>query len=183
MVLAEEGMHVYEGDGEAIRAYMLRTGMRLLDLFNALDLDTSHEITKQGFGDAIRTFGLAQATDAEIDLTWQRLTGTTTKRLSNGGLRTHLKRTGQRVTDLFSSLDLDGSRDIDAVEFARALRRIGFIDATDAEVSELWGQLDADGNGRLDLGELDKRLMDVQWIKGGAPRAAEPEEEQQSPRQ
>ena len=62
--------------------------------------------------------------------------------------------------DLFAELDLDDSHDITKIEFGRALRRIGFVDATDSEVDETWSHLDVDGNGRLELSELED--IDVQ---------------------
>lgn len=165
---------VYEGSDEIIREYMLRTGKRLFDFFKTLPgLDFSTEITSEAFGEAVRALpGLEAASDVEIDATWKRLCAHTgvKRRLPDSGLREHVRRTGKRAVDLFASLDLESrvggvTRD----DFGRAVRLLGFVDATEAEVDEAWEQLDADGDGRLELGELDRRLMNTRWSGTAVP--------------
>ena len=133
---------VYGDSEQLIREYMLRNGQRLLDFFKRLPgLDFSREIAASAFGQAVRELpGLEAATQDEVEATWKRLCSHSgvKSRLTESGLREHLRKTGKRVVELFEDLDIEARREegrgLSRDDFGRAVRMLGFVDATDDEV-------------------------------------------------
>ena len=82
-------------------------------------------------------------------------------RLDRWSLREHLRFSGQkRVIDFFR--DLDGSSDghLTKKEFAKGVRALGFVNATDEEVRETWAVFDVNGDGKIPYEEIDKKLRE-----------------------
>ena len=78
-----------------------------------------------------------------------------------------LQANGARVRDLFLEWDKDGSGQVDADEFARALALLGLPNDRDA-ADALFQTLDADGSGQIDYRELYKTLRQHQRKGGGS---------------
>ena len=124
---------VYGDSEQLIREYMLRNGQRLLDFFKRLPgLDFSREIAASAFGQAVRELpGLEAATQDEVEATWKRLCSHSgvKSRLTESGLREHLRKTGKRVVELFEDLDIEARREegrgLSRDDFGRAVRMLG----------------------------------------------------------
>ena len=65
---------------------------------------------------------------------------------------------GQRVQDIYQSIDVDGSGEIDTYEFGDALRKLG-IHLKPREVEEVVGQYDVDGSGSIDFDEFTQMIQ------------------------
>jgi len=72
-------------------------------------------------------------------------------------LRDALARSSARVIDLFREWDDDDSGSVDAKEFGKAIKALGF-EASKEEIAEVFKQLDADGSGSLEYKELNRML-------------------------
>ena len=87
-------------------------------------------------------------------------------------LRDALDRSSTRVIDLFKAWDEDESGFIDAKEFGRAIKALGF-DASKEEIAAVFKSMDADGSGQLEYKELNKKLrksmeLDASMYAGAA---------------
>ena len=62
-------------------------------------------------------------------------------------LREHLRGfsgngTGKRLVDYFREMDDDGSGELTQKEFGKALKRLGFVDATKEQIDAVWKDFD-----------------------------------------
>ena len=73
-------------------------------------------------------------------------------------LANYLEANGQTAFDFFSSIDLDGSGEIDTYEFQTALKKADVVDLPPWEMAPLMKALDLDGNGSINVPELDLTL-------------------------
>ena len=72
-------------------------------------------------------------------------------------LRSILADSGKRVQEFFRMWDADGSGEVDAYEFAPALRALGLV-VSDADALALFRSFDADGGGTLSHKEMYRQL-------------------------
>lgn len=76
-------------------------------------------------------------------------------------LATYLKGKDQSAFDFFTSIDLDGSGEIDTYEFKEALKSAEIADLPPWEMEPLMKAIDIDGNGKINVPELDLTLSRV----------------------
>ena len=76
-------------------------------------------------------------------------------------LAQYLKQSKQTIFEFFSSIDLDGSGEIDGYEFREALSNANIADLPPWEMGRLVSAVDLDGDGRLNLPELDIMLVKI----------------------
>lgn len=76
-------------------------------------------------------------------------------------LATYLKGKDQSAFDFFTSIDLDGSGEIDTYEFKEALKSAEIADLPPWEMEPLMKAIDMDGNGKINVPELDLTLSRV----------------------
>ena len=77
--------------------------------------------------------------------------------MGHHALRDGLRRSAQRVIDLFRRWDVDGSNSVDRKEFRKAIRHVGF-DVEVEELDMLFDELDPDRSGSIDFRELNASL-------------------------
>ena len=77
--------------------------------------------------------------------------------LSITRIQSWLKRSGKKLTDLFSKIDKDGSGDIDAAEFRAGMLSIG-LTFEDSEVEALFEDIDSSGDGCVNVEEFTERM-------------------------
>ena len=68
-------------------------------------------------------------------------------------LRDSLARSITRVMEIFHAWDDDGSGSIDAMEFRKAVRALGFGDVRDVDIDHIFREFDEDGSGSEDARE------------------------------
>ena len=76
-------------------------------------------------------------------------------------LATYLKEKDQSAFEFFTSIDLDGSGEIDTYEFKEALKSAEIADLPPWEMEPLMNAIDLDGNGKINVPELDLTLTRV----------------------
>ncbi len=69
-------------------------------------------------------------------------------------LRTEAKRDKKRVTEVFVSLDKDGSGSLDAAEFRLALEQVGIVGASDAVIASVMKTADKNADGVVEYQEV-----------------------------
>jgi Ca2+-binding EF-hand superfamily protein/predicted esterase len=72
-------------------------------------------------------------------------------------LKDGLMRSSQRLVDLFRAWDEDGNGKVDAYEFYKAIRALGFP-VEESDTNLVFKSLDADGSGQLEYAELNEKL-------------------------
>jgi hypothetical protein len=76
-------------------------------------------------------------------------------------LAQYLKQSKQSIFEFFSSIDLDGSGEVDGYEFREALSKANIADLPPWEMGRLVNAVDLDGDGRLNLPELDIMISKI----------------------
>lgn len=70
--------------------------------------------------------------------------------LTRWTLREHLRFTGgKRVIDHFRDIDANADGDLSKKEFCVAVKKMGFIDATQDELDAVWDAFDVDKSGTI----------------------------------
>ena len=76
-------------------------------------------------------------------------------------LAQYLKQSKQSIFEFFSSIDLDGSGEVDGYEFREALSKANIADLPPWEMGRLVNAVDLDCDGRLNLTELDIMISKI----------------------
>ena len=73
-------------------------------------------------------------------------------------LRDALARSVTKMAEIFKQWDHDGSGMVDAREFRKAVRALGFMEVRDVDIDHIFRDFDEDGSGEISQNELQKRI-------------------------
>ena len=79
----------------------------------------------------------------------------------------HLASNGKTVFDVFSEMDLNNDKILDAFEFREGLASMEIADLAPWDVDSLLKDVDLSGDGKIDLPELDILIMRINNSSGG----------------
>ena len=137
-------------------------------LFNFFDVDGSGTIPYPVIDQKLHGLQVASSSASTSSEAMQKCSPKSPPKNSNslGPLSVHAFREfvrngrGKTVIQHFREMDEDGSGTITKKEFAVAVRKMGFEEATRDECDVVFSYLDADGGGTLPYSEIDKRLRE-----------------------
>jgi len=74
-------------------------------------------------------------------------------------LRRLIKNSGKTIDSVFSQFDVDGSGDVTAVEFRKAMKLIS-LGLTDIEINKIMARVDTNNDGQISYAEFASRFRD-----------------------
>eukprot|EP01046_Picozoa_sp_COSAG06_P004743 COSAG06_NODE_203_length_20332_cov_14.679978_11_plen_1688_part_00 len=149
----------------------------LADVFQGVDVDGSGDLTADEFHDALLSLDISHKKEAaaavieELDMdgdatitlaelstqlaVYRRKRRAFVANVFNQCFE-HINTSGQSATQIFSRVDVDGSGELDVLEFQESMRRMG-QNLSPNQAFEVMAELDLDGSGTIGVSEfLDK---------------------------
>lgn len=161
--------------------YLDREKKTLADVFRGVDVDGSGDLTRDEFHDALVGIGIphkpaaVEAVMDELDMdgdqsinlielstqvaVYRRNRRAFVAKVFNQCFE-YLRKSGTCATQIFSRVDVDGSGELDLIEFQESMRKMG-QNLTSNEAVEIMAELDLDGSGTIGVSEFLDKLKQV----------------------